>query len=67
MAACEEPVSLLIGTEGAGLYNCITADLEVSPPPPQVVFLQRAALQRITRGPLSCFLSPLSCYFNLAL
>lgn len=66
MAACEEPVSLLIGTEGAGLYNCITADLEVSPPP-QVVFLQRAALQRITRGPLSCFLSPLSCYFNLAL
>lgn len=65
MAACEEPVSLLIGTEGAGLYNCITADLEVSPP--QVVFLQRAALQRITRGPLFCFLSHLSCYFNLAL
>lgn len=32
MAACEEPVSLLIGTEGAGLYNCITADLEVPPP-----------------------------------
>lgn len=51
MAACEEPVSLLIGTEGAGLYNCITADLEVSPP--LKLFFCREQLCRESQGDLS--------------
>lgn len=51
MAACEEPVSLLIGTEGAGLYNCITADLEV--PPPLKLFFCREQLCRESQGDLS--------------
>lgn len=51
MAACEEPVSLLIGTEGAGLYNCITADLEV--PPPSSCFFAESSFAEKYKGDLS--------------
>lgn len=48
MATCEEPVSLLIGTEGAGLYNCITADLEV--PPPSSCFFAESSFAENHKG-----------------